>query len=560
MFACADSGWSLSAPVMVTLLVGLGVSVLARWISRRARFAGRSAFKLMHVAILWWLAAAALEMSFHQQDCKMFWAAMAWPAILAVPTFWAIFLWQYINSIHTPLKRLTIAGLLGIPTLFWLLAMTNPWHWQFYGPGSAPITTEVGAPIAYEHEWVFYLAAVYGYPFMLFCIGITVRAAMASKGVHRRQFLIFLILTTIPWVANISYVAFGWMLFGFDPTPFSFAITLAGFGWLITGMRLFDLLPVARHLLLDALIDPVLVVDPQRRVIEANPAALRLASTGPNWQGEALQSWPLIGEALDDLLQYAPISEESHVLDLEACGRHFEVRAREISKAERDGTLLLGRMLNLRDVTEYQLSQRRLAESLALSKKQLETISALLDTLQSQALRDPLTGLFNRRYLDEFFRLELARAQREATPIVLAMLDLDHFKQLNDTHGHGAGDDALRGVAAFLLEGLRTTDAVFRIGGEEFLLVLPRTRGPEALEKLQYLCSQFANQDMQTRAGPLKLTMSVGVALYPAHAIDLDGLMQHADAQLYRAKRLGRNRVALCVEGEHEFSDPPLPH
>lgn len=548
MFACAGSGWSFSAPVLLTLLVGLGVTVLARWIGLRQRFAGSGVFRLMHLAILWWLAAAALEMSFHQQGCKMFWAGMAWPAILAVPTFWAIFLWQYTSSIHTPIKRLTIAALLGMPVLFWLLAMTNPWHWLFYGPDSAPMTAEVGAPIAYQHEWLFYLAAAYGYPFMLFCIGITLRAAMASKGVHRRQFLIFLILTTVPWIANISYVAFGWTLFGFDPTPFSFAITLAGFGWLITGLRLFDLLPVARHLMLDALIDPVLMVDPQRRVIEANTAALRLAGLDRSWQGRALATWPLIGESLDELLQHDALSESSHVLNLKARAQHFEVRTREISKAERDGSLVLGRMLYLRDVTEYQHSQRQLAESLALSKQQLETISALLDTLQIQALRDPLTGLFNRRYLDDFFALEVARAQRDATPIALAMLDLDHFKQLNDTHGHGAGDDALKGVAAFLLEGLRTTDAVFRIGGEEFLLVLPRTHGREALEKLQHLCSQFAELAIQTRAGPLKLTMSVGLAHYPSQATDLDALMQQADAQLYRAKRHGRNRVALCQE------------
>ncbi len=552
MFACAGSGWSFSAPVLMTLLVGLGVTVLARWIGRRQRFAGSVAFRLMHLAILWWLTAAALEMSFHQQSCKMFWAAMAWPAILAVPTFWAIFLWQYINSIHAQIKPLTVAGLLGMPTLFWLLAMTNPWHWQFYGQGSAPITAEVGAPIAYQHEWLFYLAAAYGYPFMLFCIGITVRAAMASKGFYRRQYLIFLILTTIPWIANISYVAFDWMLFGFDPTPFSFAVTLIGFGWLISGMRLFDLLPVARHLLLDALIDPVLVVDPQRRVIEANPAALRLAGLDRSWQGRTLASWPVIGTALENLLRQGTLAEASHVLNLEASGQHYEVRMREISKTEPDDTLLLGRMIYLRDVTEYQRSQRQLAEALALSKQQLETISALLDTLQNQALRDPLTGLFNRRHLDEFVALELARAQRDATPIALAMLDLDHFKQLNDTHGHGAGDDALKGVAAFLLRGLRTTDAVFRIGGEEFLLVLPRTHGREALEKLQHMCSQFAQLDIPTRVGPLRLTMSVGLALYPSQATDLDGLMQQADAQLYRAKRHGRNRVALCLDGDAE--------
>src|SRR5690606_30532646 len=144
--------------------------------------------------------------------------------------------------------------------------------------------------------------------------------------------------------------------------------------------------------------------------------------------------------------------------------------------------------------------------------------------------------LFNRRHLQDFFAQELARAQRDATPIALAMVDLDHFKRLNDTHGHAAGDDTLKGVASFLLGALRATDAVFRVGGEEFLLVLPRSQPGEALEKLNLLCQQFAALSLQTRAGTLQLTMSVGLAHYPSQASDLDSLMQLADIQLYRAK------------------------
>ena len=288
MSACLNSGWSFSAPVLMTLLVGLGVAVLARWVRHQPQFAGSSAFTLMHLAILWWLGAAALEMSVHQQSCKMFWAGMAWPAILGVPTFWSVFLWQYVNSIRSPLRPLTITALMAMPVVFWLLALSNPWHLLFYGAASAPISSAPNAPIAYQHGALFYLAAAYGYPFMAFCMGITLRAAALSSGLHRRHYLVFLVLTTIPWGANISYVAFDWTLFGFDPTPFSFALTIAGFGWLISGLRLFDLLPVARHLLLDALIDPVLVIDPQRRVIEANPAALRMANLKKDWHGRAL--------------------------------------------------------------------------------------------------------------------------------------------------------------------------------------------------------------------------------------------------------------------------------
>lgn len=559
MFVCVNSDWSFSAPVLMTLLVGLGVTVLARWVRHQQRFSGSSAFTLMHMAILWWLGAAALEMSAQQQGCKMFWAGMAWPAILGVPTFWSVFLWQYVNSIRTPLKPMSIAAFMVMPTMFWLMALSNPWHGLFYGAASAPVSSAPGSPIVYQHGQLFYLAAAYGYLFMLFCIGITVRAAALSKGLHRRHYLFFLALTSLPWIANIGYVAFGWTLFGFDPTPFSFALTLVGFGWLIGGMRLFDLLPVARHLLLEALIDPVLVVDPQRRVIEANPAALRLAKLDRDWQGRALADWPLMGEALDCMLRQAEPGDAPQLLNVDE-RQHFEARTREISRTGHEGIVVLGQMLYLRDVTEFQRSQRQLAEALVLSKQQLATISSLHDILQNQVLRDPLTGLYNRRYLEEFFAGELARAQRDATPIALAMVDLDHFKQLNDTHGHAAGDDTLKGVAAFLLGQLRTTDAVFRIGGEEFLLVLPRTQPDEAQEKLEQLCQQFAALALDTRVGSLQLTMSVGLAYYPSQASDLDGLMQRADDQLYRAKGSGRNQVmAMSAPTEAVASEqPPL--
>lgn len=549
MLACLNSGWSLSAPVLMTLLVGLSVAVLARWVRHQPPFAGSSAFTWMHIAILWWLGAAALEMSAHQQSCKMFWAGMAWPAILGVPTLWSVFLWQYINSIRSPLKPLTVTALLAMPVVFWLIALSNPWHMLFYGAASAPISPEPNAPIAYEHGLLFYLAAAYGYPFMLVCIAITLRAAFLSRAVHRRHYLVFLVLTTIPWGANFSYVAFGWTLFGFDPTPFSFALTIAGFGWLISGLRLFDLLPVARHLLLDALMDPVLVIDPQRRVIEANPAALRMANMKEkDWHGRSLAQWPYIGERLDGILQQPEQEDAQQVLSVAARQQHFEVRVQSIFRTTREGPVTLGQMIYLRDVTAFQRSQQQLAEALALSKQQLATISGLHETLQSQALRDPLTGLYNRRYLEEFFARELARAQRDESPINLAMVDLDHFKWLNDTHGHAVGDDALKGVAAFFSDELRNTDAAFRIGGEEFLLVLPGAQPEEALVKLTSLCERFAARPLETRAGPLRLTMSIGVAYCPSNASDLDSLMQQADRQLYRAKGSGRNRVMAMPE------------
>jgi diguanylate cyclase (GGDEF)-like protein len=547
MLACSPTGWQITPPVLLTLFVCVGVILLARWVNRQRVFPGRHSFILIHIASLWWMLMAALEMSFPAPECKMFWASMAWPGIVAMPTFWAVFLWQYVNSLHTPLAHRYMLGFAVMPLVFWLLALVNPGY-LFYGADSAPLTNEPGSPIRYQHGVLFYAAAVYVYMFMLFCIGLVVRAAMLSKGLHRRHYLAFAVVTAVPWVANISYVVFGWMLFGFDPTPFSFAFTLGAFAWLIVGVRLFDLLPVARHLLLEALLDPVLVIDPRQRVIEANPAALELAAWPQNWQGRDLRDWPVFGTVLQHILALHSSDEQEQLLTLENCARYYEVRVRSIKRNTREGPIALGQMLYLRDVTQRHLSELKLAEALAVSEERLSTISNLHERLREQALRDPLTGLYNRRYLDEFFALELARAQRKQTPLALALIDLDHFKRLNDEHGHLVGDDVLKAVANYFLENLRATDAVFRIGGEEFLLILPGADPKEAAARLQKLCNELSTTPMITRSGNHTVTLSAGLAHWPTQGQTLDELMLKADAALYAAKDAGRNCIKEWVE------------
>lgn len=545
MIGICQVGWTLSVPVLLTLAVCLGVMVLSRWVSRRRHFPGQRSFFFMHLATLWWLLAAALEMAAQGAQCKILWATMAWPGILGVPTFWALFLWQYVNGERQPLPLRGALLLSLVPLLVWLLALSNPWHWLFYGHGSVPLSSEPGAPIRYEHGPLFFASAVYVYLFMSFSLAIVTRAALASQGLYRRHYLAFVALTLVPWAFNASYVLLGWTLFGFDPTPFSFAFTLLALAWLIVGVRLFDVLPVARHVLLEALVDPVLIIDLRQRVIEANPAALQLAGLRGDWQGRPLADWPVFGAHLQGLLAPRVTGVEAPLLQLANPSRYLEVRQRTLTRRVSGESVVLGEMLYLRDVTQRYLSERQLAEALSLSEERLQTISALHAQLREQALHDPLTGLFNRRHLDEFFQREQARALRERTSLALTMIDLDHFKQLNDSHGHLVGDEVLQVVAQHLQDNLRSTDAVFRIGGEEFLLILPGVDLLEACARVEALREQLAGSPLPTRAGPLRVTLSAGVALWPSHGHSLEELMQAADRALYQAKRDGRDRVRV---------------
>lgn len=180
------------------------------------------------------------------------------------------------------------------------------------------------------------------------------------------------------------------------------------------------------------------------------------------------------------------------------------------------------------------------AEQLAMALSNLQ----LQERLRIQSIREPLTGLFNRRYLEESLARELSRCERRGLPLALMMLDLDHFKRFNDTHGHPGGDALLAGLGK-LLQGLsRPEDIACRYGGEEFTLILPEATPELALERAEQIRAAVEAMRVQHLGKDLPpVTVSIGVAVAPHDGGDPESLVGHADRALYRAKSRGRNRV-----------------
>ena len=167
------------------------------------------------------------------------------------------------------------------------------------------------------------------------------------------------------------------------------------------------------------------------------------------------------------------------------------------------------------------------------------------ERLRELAVTDGLTGLNNYRYFKEYLLQELRRAERHQSRVSLIMVDIDYFKNYNDTHGHLAGDEVLRTIALLMRDNIRNIDFAARYGGEEFALVLSETGHEPArvvAEKLRQLIEKhvFPKQEMQPNGN---ITVSMGVATFPQDAKSVDKLIESADQRLYRAKALGRNRV-----------------
>jgi diguanylate cyclase (GGDEF)-like protein/PAS domain S-box-containing protein len=171
----------------------------------------------------------------------------------------------------------------------------------------------------------------------------------------------------------------------------------------------------------------------------------------------------------------------------------------------------------------------------------------LRETLRYQSHRDPLTALFNRRYMESTLNRELLRAARRQRPLGVIMLDVDHFKQLNDRYGHSAGDTLLRELGSFLQHNTRGDDIACRYGGEEFTLVLPEATLEITRQRAEQIRASVSGLNIRDEGAVLgPITVSLGVAAFPDHAADPAGLLKAADEALYRAKASGRNCVVVA--------------
>jgi diguanylate cyclase (GGDEF)-like protein len=204
------------------------------------------------------------------------------------------------------------------------------------------------------------------------------------------------------------------------------------------------------------------------------------------------------------------------------------------------------RNLRLRGTHEKLRASEQTVHMANLSlHEQLIEIHVLQDQLREQAYRDPLTGLYNRRYLDSTLERELSRCRREGQPLCLMLIDIDHFKRVNDTYGHQAGDEVLIHLASMLSAQARSADVVCRFGGEEFLLLLPNMPLSNALERAEQWRADFAATTVTFGEFRMQATLSFGISTYSGHGTSAAELIRRADQALYRAKMEGRNRIVV---------------
>lgn len=511
-------------------------------------------FAAIMLSIAIWCFSDALEMLAISLETKILCSQISYLGRQFCP----VLLLLLAIRLSNPSKRLphSLNLLLFLPpVIFIILAWTNAWHGYIWANF---IRIPDSNLYIYEHGPVFWVMMGWSYSVLGLATINLIAKSLKLHPVYRFQSVVLILAIILPLGFNIIYVT------GWSPIP---AVDFSGIGFfinafvlyaVITRVKFLDLEPVSRDYLMENLDIGILVLDQHGRILEFNPTLTTILN---------LSTPPVIGQNYRTYLPVShlslfqeyfesppsPTNPELHALEFSISGKNLIF---QLTYLRDPHDTVINRMLTLRDITTAKQAEQRLLELNRQLNDQLEQIQSLQNRLREEAVRDPLTGLFNRRYLEITLEHEFSRARRENLPISLIMVDIDHFKDLNDHSGHAAGDAILVSLGVILRQSVREGDIACRYGGEEFLLVLPGCYQSSAFKRAEEVRHLVELSQIEYGQDILGITLSCGVATFPQHGnCPLETIIA-ADKALYSAKAAGRN-CTRTAEGK-EITELPF--
>lgn len=537
-----DIQWIIFASILI--LNAAAAFVIAFLLSRRPEKPGLRAMAFTLVGLgIWSFCYAMITVSPTLEE-KHVWLKLENIGIIIVPVLWFFFTMEFTRLdgwlTGKPIKWLFWI----IPAISLFIIFSERWFQLYYT--ATQIAMESGGPLIISRGPIYWVALTQSYLLELIGVGVMVWRFIQSRLVYRKQMLYLIGAVTVPFFINIIYQLNPGLLPFFsvpvDLTPLFFNVTAILLVASIFGLSLFDLVPIARDTVMEHIPEMVFVVDAHDRVVDANLMAQKwLGKSIRDMSGQdpvdVFRNWP----QLLNRFFFTEFSRE----EIEIPGMPPHTLEIVVTPIYNRLKTLEGRVIVARDITERKALENQLKEVNTSLQTQLNENEKLRAKLQEQAIRDPLTGAFNRRYFSEALDQESARSVRENSPFSILILDVDHFKQFNDTYGHKCGDIVLQTLATFLNENTRQGDIVCRYGGEEFVILMTDVAAEDAYKRAEIFRKQFEGTIVQYEGRKLKCTFSAGIASYPVHASTGESLLTHADQALYFSKANGRNRVSV---------------
>ena len=518
--------------VYIIILFCAAALFLLAWPRRKSPGGG---FFICHLAALAiWDLGLLCEAASTVRETKIFWSQVSYIGVVSVAPMLFLFILAYTSQEKVNLR--SVIALLILPAMVLAAAWTNKLHhllWPWFMDGSSKYNT-----LVYGHGIIFYVNVIYIYFLIAFGTAILIRAIPRNQPPFRSQLIVILVAVFFPMISGILYI------FNFEPVP---GMDISVFGFLVTNLvlafgfvhyRLLDLVPVANDVVVNNLQDGMIVVDWMKRIVKINQNAIDLLglSTG-NFLGKKLEGiFPETARIIKKVGKAVPVE---FTID-HPRKRYLDLR---ISNLSSDAVNSPGTLLILRDITRQKEAEIKLNEVNEDLKIQLDKINGLQVKLKDQALHDSLTGLFNYRAMDETLESLLEQCRNLNRPFSLVIMDIDHFKRVNDVYGHQSGNTLLQEYGKAILSSVRKNDFACRFGGDEILLAFQDMKGPEAAKKAEEIRETIKKIQIEQNLARVSTTVSIGVAEYPENGITIKELISAADQALYEGKEKGRDRV-----------------
>jgi diguanylate cyclase (GGDEF)-like protein len=526
-------------PISAAIFIAFFVNVFVTYSSwQRRKTKGGVYFAFAMIAITFWTLSAALDYAAVPIPLKVFFAKLECLGYMCAVALFAAFTLSYAGYEDSLKKTWVSILLIGIPVTNILLAWTNELHgWVWTG---FRVNESADNVLIFEHGPAFTWVALSGYVLLLIIFISLLRASLKGTDLARKQarLLLFALLALV--ASNLIYLFDLLNIPGVDWSSITFSITGALFLFALYGSRFMDVVPVARNTMIERMVDGVLVLDAQGHLVDFNPAAQAIFGIRQDdlWMPfqSALARWPEIVAFLEN-----PARPEATEITIGNPAKIFDLR---LTSLKDNRNQVYGLLVAMREITLRRQAEDALQKANVQLKKQLNEIGELQVALREQANRDSLTKLYNRRFLVDALEREFLLAQRYSQPMSIVLIDIDHFKSINDTYGHSAGDECLVTLAQLMERHFRKSDIICRYGGEEFLIVLPDSNIDLSTQRIEDFRQFVANTTIQYGMQEMRLTISSGIATFQVHGENSNEIIRKADRALYVSKQTGRNRVS----------------